>query len=167
MTRRQIAVAVTCSVLVAAGLIGAAVARSGGAAGSVEFKTGGAFSTPTGTFLPLTTDTFASGAGPIVVRLSAVGYVQDTNSGGGFVGKSYAALRVRVLVNGALLPPGVITLMDNTGKISISAPRPVAASYEWAGNAAGGATTVRVEVANLHTFDNTQINHWTLSIQHG
>ena len=30
----------------------------------------------------------------------------------------------------------------------------------------GGAQTVRVQLANLHTFDMANLNHWTLVIQH-
>ena len=43
-------------------------------------------------------------------------------------GRSYAALYVRVRLDGAVLPPGPVALADNTGKISVNAARPRARS---------------------------------------
>jgi hypothetical protein len=139
---------------------------SGGPAPDVEFKTGGAFSTPSGSYVTVTTSSFAAGGGVIAVQFSAAGWVQDWKSGGVFAGKDYAALRARVLVNGTPLGPGSVVLFDNTGKIGIKPPRPTSASFEWAGIVGAGATTVTVQVANLHAFDNAQLNHFTLTVQH-
>jgi hypothetical protein len=164
--RKRIAIGVLVVVALA---IATAVARAGvtgGAAPNVEFKTGGAFSTPSGTYVPVTTSSFVGGGGVIAVRFSAAGWVQDWKSGGVFAGQNYAALRARVLVNGVSLAPGGVVLLDNTGKIGIKAPRATAGSFEWAGVVGAGPTDVTVQVANLHAFDNAQLNHFTLTVQH-
>jgi hypothetical protein len=157
------------AVVVVALAVATAVARAGvtgGAAPNVEFKTGGAFSTPSGGYVTAATSAFTGGGGVIAVQFSAAGWVQDWKSGGVFAGHDYAALRARVLVNGTPLAPGSVVLLDNTGKIGIKAPRPTAASFEWAGVIGAGATTVTVQVANLHAFDNAQLNHFTVTVQH-
>ena len=164
--KKRIAIGV---VLVVALAVATAVARAGvtgGPAPNVDFKTGGAFSTPSGSYVTVTTSSFTAGAGVIAVQFSAAGWVQDWNSGGVFAGHDYAALRARVLVNGAPLSPGSVVLFDNTGKIGIKVPRPTTASFEWAGVVGAGATIVTVQVANLHAFDNAQLNHFTLTVQH-
>jgi hypothetical protein len=155
--------------LAGAAAAGLAVASSsgGGTAAQVEFKTGGAVSTPSGTFLTIVSDSFTAGPGPIVVRFSAVGSEQDWNRSPAFVGLHYAAMRVRVLLNGAGMAPGASTLIDNRGVRADRTPRPIAAGYEWAGTiASGGTQVVRVQLANLHTFDMATLDHWTLVIQH-
>jgi len=147
--------------------IGYATASGGGTAVKVEFKTGGAISTPSRSFRTVIRDIFSAGVGPMVVRLSVAGYEQDWDRRPAFVGHHYAAMRVRVLVDGVVLPPGETTLIDNRGVVSVQAPRPVAAGYEWAGSIlTSGVKTVKVQVANLHAFDMANINHWTLAVQH-
>jgi hypothetical protein len=159
--------AVTVLVGAVAGGIALANTSGSGTAAQVEFKTGGAISTPSGTFLTIVTDSFTANPGPIVVRFSAVGDEQDWNAAPAFVGRHYAAMRVRVLLNGSALAPGASTFIDNRGLRSARTPRPIAAGYEWAGMiGSGGAQTVRVQLANLHTFDMANLNHWTLVIQH-
>jgi hypothetical protein len=163
--RKRIAIGAVVVVLAVA----TAVARAGvtgGAAPNVEFKTGGAFSTPSANYVTVTTSSFTGGAGVIAVQFSAAGWVQDWKSGGVFAGNDYASLRARVLVNGTSLAPGSVVLLDNTGKIGIKTPRPTTASFEWAGAIGAGPTTVTVQVANLHAFDNAQLNHFTLTVQH-
>jgi hypothetical protein len=157
------------TLLVGAVATGLALANTsgGGTAAQVEFKTGGAVSTPSGTFLTIVSDSFTANPGPIVVRFSAVGSEQDWNRSPAFVGRHYAAMRVRVLVNGAGLAPGASTFIDNRGVRADRTPRPIAAGYEWAGTiGSGGTQAVRVQIANLHTFDMANLNHWTLVIQH-
>jgi len=164
--RKRIAIG---AVVVVALAVATAVARAGvtgGPAPNVDFKTGGAFSTPSGSYVTVATSSFTAGAGVIAVQFSAAGWVQDWTSGGVFAGQNYAALRARVTVNGTPLTPGAVVLLDNTGKIGIKAPRPTTGSFEWAGVVGAGATIVRVQVANLHTFDNAQLNHFTLTVQH-
>ena len=73
------------------------------------------------------------GTGPMLIRFSATGYEQDFNSGGGFAGHKYAAMFVRVLVNGSQVGPAV-RFFDNTGKVGVQKPRPTTTSYEWAVN---------------------------------
>jgi hypothetical protein len=147
-----------------------AVGVSGnGMAEKVAFSTGGTVSTPSGTFVTVATRTFnvTTGGSPVIVRFSASGFVQDFGKGGVFVGKSYAALRVRVLLGSKALAPGAVKLFDNTGQIAVSKPRAVANSFEWVGLATSpGASTVKVQVANINAFDNAQINKWALVIQH-
>ena len=143
--RKRIAVG---AVVVVALAVVTGVARagvSGGPAPDVDFKTGGAFSTPSGSYVTVTSSSFTDGGGVIAVQFSAAGWVQDWKSGGVFAGKDYASLRARVLVNGTPLGPGAVVLFDNTGKIGIQAPRPTSASFEWAGVVGAGATTVTVQ----------------------
>ena len=165
-SRKVVAVAAVLAVAAGGGVAHAGIA-GGGAVGNVEFQTGGGVSTPSGTFITVATRSFTSAAGPIVVSFSAEGWDQDWASGGTFSGHNYAALRVRVLLNNTPMQPGAVVLFDNTGKITVRTPRPTSASFDWAATmASGGAKTVKVQVANLHTFDMAQINHYTLSVQH-
>jgi len=166
-SKRVVAVAAVLALAAAGGVARAAV-NGGGAAGDVEFQTGGGVSTPSGSFITVATRSFTSGPGPIVVSFSAEGWDQDWTSGGSFAGHNYAALRVRVLLNNTPVAPGAVVFFDNTGKITIRTPRPTSTSFDWAATmSSGGVKTVKVQVANLHTFDMAQINHYTLSIQHG
>jgi hypothetical protein len=157
-------VALVASVLV----VGAIGASGGGTADQVKFRTGGRVDTPSGTFVPNTglTVTPAGGPQPLVIRYSATGYEQDFNSGGSFAGKKFAAMLVRVLVNGSQVGPAV-RFFDNTGKVGVQKPRPTTTSYEWATTVAGGgATQIRVQFRNLHTFDNATILRSTLTAQY-
>ena len=157
-------------VLVAAVFVVAAIGASGGGtADQVKFKTGANASTPSGSFLDVpgaaVTVTPTVGSQPLVIRFTAAGYEQDFNSGGGFAGHKYAAMLVRVLVNGSQVGP-VVRLFDNVGKVGVQKPRPTTTSYEWATTVTGGAAKqVKVQFKNLHTFDNANINSYTLSAQ--
>jgi hypothetical protein len=165
--RRLLGAAVAIVAVAAAGGIAIAGTSGGGTAAQVEFKTGGAISTPSGVFLTIATDSFSANPGPITVRFSAVGSEQDWNRAPAFVGRHYAAMRVRVLLDGAGLAPGASAFIDNRGVRADRTPRPISAGYEWAGMiGTGGTHTVRIQLANLHTFDMATINHWTLVIQH-
>jgi hypothetical protein len=165
--RRALAAAAAVVAIAAAGGIAVANTSGGGPAAQVEFKTGGAISTPSGTFLTIVSDSFSANPGPVLVRFSAVGSEQDWNRAPAFVGRHYAAMRVRVRLDGAGLAPGASAFIDNRGVRADRVPRPIAAGYEWAGTiASGGTHTVRIQLANLHTFDMATINHWTLVIQH-
>jgi hypothetical protein len=160
-----------CVAVVVIALVAAGVARGvsgGGSAPVVEFSTGTNVSTPSGQFLTIASKTFTANAGPILVRFNANGYVADFGSGGTFVGQSYAALRVRVVIGTTVLSPGIVRFFDNTGKIAIQSPRPLANSFEWAATlGTSGSKTVRVQVANLNAFDMAQISAWSLAVQHG
>ena len=88
------------------------------------------------------------------MRFSASGSVRDFNQGGVFVGHSYAALIVRVVVGtNNVLSPGPVRFLDNAGKIRVAKARPVANSFEWVGELGGTSNlkTVKVQVANLNT----------------
>jgi hypothetical protein len=154
--------------------VAAAVATSGsasGPAGVVEAVTGDRIDTPSGVFLPVTSQTFTAGNGPIVVRFSGEGLVEDWNSMAGFVGKQYAAMKVRVLLDGVQLAPGAVTFVDNGGQIAqrspLASPRGRAAAFDWAGTVATtGQHTVTVEFRNLHTWDSATLLRWTLIVQH-
>ena len=166
--RHRTRLAIVLAVLAAAALAAAVAhaASAGGPAADLDLSTGGSFSTPSATYQTVVSKSFTATAGVIAVRFSAAGWVQDWTSGGTFSGHAYASLRARVLVNGSSLAPGPVVLLDNTGKIGVKKPRPSTGSFEWAGTVAGGATTVTVQVKNLHAFDNAQLNHFTLTVQH-
>jgi len=146
-------------------VLGATGATGGGAIGNVSFKTSGRVDTPSGSFVNTGSSVTVnpSGPGPMLIRFSASGYEQDFNSGGVFSGRRYAAMVVRVIVNGVQVGPAV-RFFDNTGKIGVQKPRPTTASYEWATNTTAGAKTVRVQFKNLHTFDSATLLKSTLTV---
>jgi hypothetical protein len=101
------------------------------------------------------------------VRFSGEGSQLDTNSSAEFVGRAYAGMRVRVVLNGVPSLPERSPFIDNTGKIGVRAARPLAASFEWAGTiSAPGSQTVAVQFRNLHTWDSATLMRWTLTVQH-
>jgi hypothetical protein len=124
--------------------------------------------TPSGTYLRLTAASFRSTvAGPVTVRFSGNAYASDwTGPDPRFVGRSYAALLVRVLLDGAPLAPGTATLGDNTGKVSVNAARPKAASFEWTGSVPAGGHRIEVQFRNRSTWDLGGLTRWSLVIQH-
>ena len=69
---------------------------------------------------------------------------------------------MRVLVNGVQVGP-VVRFFDNTGKVRVSKPRPTTTSYEWAKHVTAGAQTIKVQFKNLHAFDDSNIDSYTLS----
>jgi hypothetical protein len=149
---------------------GVVVAGAIGASGDdiadhVNWKTSGRVDTPSSTFI--NTNSVVTVTPPVpstlAIRFSATGYEQDFNSGGSFVGKHYAAMFVRVTVDGSPVGPAV-RFFDNTGKIGAQKPRPTVSSYEWIANVATGSHTVRVQFKNLNTFDNATILKSTLTV---
>jgi hypothetical protein len=149
---------------------GVVVAGAIGASGDdiadhVNWKTSGRVDTPSSTFI--NTNSVVTVTPPVpstlAIRFSATGYEQDFNSGGSFVGKHYAAMFVRVTVDGSPVGPAV-RFFDNTGKIGVQNPRPTVSSYEWIANVATGSHTVRVQFKNLNTFDNATILKSTLTV---
>ena len=170
MSKRSklIAVFAVLSLVASVVVVGAIGATGGGTADQVKFKTGANASTPSGSFIdvPGASLSVTPAAGPLVIRFSASGTDQDFNSGGGFAGHKYAAMFVRVLVNGSQVGPAV-RFFDNTGKVGVQKPRPTTTSYEWAKTVSGGPQNVKVQFKNLNTFDNANINAYTLSAQYG
>jgi hypothetical protein len=156
--------AVVATVLV----VGAIGAAGGGASDQVKFKTGAHVSTPSGGFIDMpgaNMSVAASVDGALIISFSAEGSVRDLNSGGGFAGKNYAAMIVRVLVNGVQVGPAV-RFFDNTGKVGVSNPRPTTTSYEWAKQVTAGAQNVKMQFKNLHAFDDANIDAYTLTTQY-
>ena len=147
-------------------MVSAIGATDSGPSDRIAFTTGSNASTPSGSFIdvPGASRSVAVTAGtPLVIRFSAEGSVRDLNSGGGFSGHKYAATLVRVLVNGAQVGP-VVRFFDNTGKIGVSKPRPTTASFEWAKRVtAGGTQDIQVQFKNLHAFDDSNLDSFTLS----
>jgi len=165
---------VACGLLVA---VAAGAATGGGGAGggpavNLDFVTGGRVDTPSASFQPVLAKSFEAQRGVLVVRFSAEGCVQDTNAQAQFVGRAYAAIKVRVLLNGVPLEPGAVTLIDNGGKIGepcgLSGKRASAASFEWGGLAGtAGTQTVEVQFRNINQWDSATLLRSTLAIQHG
>jgi hypothetical protein len=146
-------------------VVGAIGASDSGTSDKIAFRTGANASTPSGSFIdiPGGARTVASTAGgPLVIRFSAEGSVRDLNSGGAFAGHRFAAMFVRVLVNGVQVGP-VVRFFDNTGKIGVRRPRPTTASYEWAKHVTAGAQNIKVQFKNLHAFDDANLNSFTLT----
>ncbi len=168
MSRKSklMAVFVTLALGAAVLVVGAIGATGSGTADQVTFRTSNRVDTPSGSFINTGSQVTVNpaGAGPMLISFSANGYEQDFNSGGGFAGHKYAAMLVRVLVNGSQVGPAV-RFFDNTGKVGVQKPRPTTTSYEWAVNTTSGAKTVRVQFKNVNTFDNATILHSTLTVQ--
>ena len=146
-------------------VVGAIGAADSGTSDKIAFKTGANASTPSGSFIDVpgaATTVTASVDGPLVVRFSAAGSVRDLNSGGAFAGHDFAAMSVRVLVNGVQVGPAV-RFFDNTGKVGVRKPRPTTASYEWAKHVTAGPQDVQVQFKNLHAFDDANIDGFTLT----
>ena len=146
-------------------VVGAIGASDSGTSNKIAFKTGLNASTPSGSFLDVpgaARTVTVTGDGPLVIRFSAEGSVRDLNSGGAFAGHRYAAMFVRVLVNGVRVGPAV-RFFDNTGKVGVRRPRPTTASYEWAKHVTAGAQNIKVQFKNLHAFDDANLNYFTLT----
>jgi len=141
-------------------------ASDSGTSDKIAFKTGANASTPSGSFINVPGGSLSvspTSAGPLVIRLSAEGSVRDLNSGGGFSGHNYAAMFVRVLVNGSQVGP-VVRFFDNTGKVGVSKPRPMTASYEWAKHVTGaGAQNIQLQFKNRNAFDDANLDSFTLT----
>src|SRR5215211_810829 len=165
-TKRKLIALFAATVIVAGVLVVAAIGATGsGTADQVTFRTSNRVDTPSGSFINTGSQVVVNpGTGPMLIRFSATGYEQDFNSGGGFAGHKYAAMFVRVLVNGSQVGPAV-RFFDNTGKVGVQKPRPTTTSYEWALNTTLGSKTVRVQFKNLNTFDSATILHSTLTVQ--
>jgi hypothetical protein len=175
--RRKVGAVVAAGALLIGVVTGAAIAGGGGSSGggpavNLDFVTEGRIDTPSATFQPVIAKSFESQRGVLVVRFSAEGCVQDTNAQAQFVGKAYAAIKVRVLLNGVPLAPGTVTLIDNAGKIGepcgLQGTRASAASFEWGGLATtAGQQTVEVQFRNIRAWDSATLLRSTLAIQHG
>jgi hypothetical protein len=171
--KRTVATALAAVALAVGGAAGAAISDTGGGpAPNLDFATGDRVDTPSASFQQLIAKAFSSERGAMVVRLSAEGCVQDTNGQGRFVGRAYAAMQVRALLNGVPLAPGTITLLDNAGKIGepcgLGGQRASAASFEWGGAVTtAGPQTVTVQFRNVRAWDSATVLHSTLVIQHG
>ena len=170
----------TVSLLGAAALlsgtaVAAAVVTSGsasGPAGVVETVTGGRIDTPSGRFLPVVSRTFTAASGPIVVRFAGEGLVEDWNDRAGFVGKKYAAMKVRVLLDGVPMEPGAGHVRrqrrpHRRAQPAAEPPRPCRRVRLGRDRSPPPAShTVTVEFRNLHTWDSATLLRWTLTVQH-
>ncbi len=168
-TKSRLLAVLAAFALIAGVVVVAAIGATGsGAADQVTFETGGRHDTPSGSFVNTGSAVTVnpSGSGPTLIRFSATGYEQDFNSGGAFAGHRYAAMLVRVLVNGSQVGPAV-RFFDNTGKIGVQKPRPTTTSYEWAANTTTGVKNVRVQFKNRNTFDSATILRSTLTVTNG
>jgi hypothetical protein len=167
-TKSRLIVVCALAALGATVLVVGAIGASGSdIADHVNWKTSGRVDTPSSTFLNTNTAVTVTPPtpSPLAIRFSATGYEQDFNSGGSFAGNRYAAMLVRVTVDGLPVGP-VVRLFDNTGKIGVQKPRPTVSSYEWIANVSAGSHTVRVQFKNLNAFDNATILKSTLSVLH-
>jgi len=163
---RLIAVVAPLALVATVFAVTAIGASDSGTSDKIAFKTGANASTPSGSFINVPGGSLSvspTSAGPLVIRLSAEGSVRDLNSGGGFSGHNYAAMFVRVLVNGRQVGP-VVRFFDNTGKVGVSKPRPTTASYEWAKHVTGaGAQNIQVQFKNRNAFDDANLDSFTLT----
>jgi hypothetical protein len=166
LTKRKLAGVLAVALAAAAVAVVGAIAASGNnIADHVNFKTSQRVDTPSSTFLNTNSRVIVTPptASLLAIRFSATGYEQDFNMGGAFVGRKYAAMLVRVTVDGTPVGPAV-RFFDNTGKVGVRTPRPTVSSYEWVANVTGGTHDVRVQFRNLHTWDSATILKSTLTV---
>jgi len=167
MSKKSRLIAVIAAAALAAGIlvVSAIGASDVGTSDTIAFKTGANASTPSGSFIDVPGAAISPNAtadGPLVIRFSAEGSVRDLNSGGSFSGHNYAAMVVRVLVNGVQVGP-VVRFFDNTGKVGVSKPRPATTSYEWGKHVTAGVQNIKVQFKNLHAFDDANLDSFTLT----
>jgi hypothetical protein len=167
MQRKRTLLAALAIIVLAAGAVavGAIAASGNGIADHLSYQTRGRVDTPSSTFINTGSAVTVTPGAPslLAIRFLANGYEQDFNQGGAFVGKNFAAMLVRVTVDGS--PVGrVVRFFDNTGKLGVRKPRPTVSSYEWVGNVTAGSHTVRVQFRNLHTWDSATILSSTLTV---
>jgi hypothetical protein len=139
-----------------------------GSTGKVDFKTSNVrIETPSSTYQNVTSMNITTGIGPLVVRFDAQAYVDDYNSGGNFDGSHYAATLVRVLLDGAIVPPGpAVRFTTNEGKRNINDLSGQSASFSWATTVSSGAHTVKVQFRSVTTYDISGFVRWTLTADH-
>ena len=102
--------------------------------------------------------------GPLVIRFSAEGSVRDLNSGGGFSGHNYAAMFVRVLVNGASGGAGGAVLRQHRQgrRVEAAADDDVLRMGE-ARHWRRAPRTFKLQFKNLHAFDDANLDSFTLT----
>lgn len=146
---------------------GVSMLSGGGTAPRLTVQSGANIETPSGTYLQVTRATFRSTAGPVTVRFSGSGYALDwTGPAPRFVGRSYSALLVRVLMDGAAMSPGAVAFADNTGKITVNERRARATSFEWVAQVPAGNHRVVVQFRNRAVWDVGGLERWSLVVQH-
>jgi hypothetical protein len=161
------------------GVLAASIALVGGAAlggtvsgsgstGKVNFRTSDVLlETPSSTFQNVTTMNVTTGDGPVVVRFDAQAYVNDFNADALFDGTHFAAMVVRVLLDGSVVPPGPqIRFTTNEGKRNVLDTHGQAASFSWATTVSSGTHTIKMQFRGLHLYDLSGLVRWTLTVDH-
>ncbi len=148
--------------------VASAVAHGSGSTGKVDFDSSNVLiETPSGTFQKVTSMNVTTAGGPLVVRFDAQAYENDFNAGGSFDGTHYAAMLVRVTVDGTVVSPGGVRFTTNEGKRNIDDTNGQAASFSWATTVSAGTHTVEIDFRSLTTFDISGLVRWTLTADHG
>jgi hypothetical protein len=171
MLRRRAFWVVTGLVVCLAVLGGAAIGSTlsgGGSTGKVDFRTSTVLlETPSSTFQNVTSMNITTAGGPVVVRFDAQAYVNDFNADANFDGTHFAAILVRVLLDGSVVPPGpAVRFTTNEGKRNVLDLHGQAASFSWATTAGSGTHTIKVQFCGLHTYDLSGLVRWTLTVDH-
>jgi hypothetical protein len=163
-----IAAAIAVPVILLGGAaIGATLSGSGNT-GKVDFKTSDVrLETPSSAWQTVTTMAITTANAPLVVRFDAQAYVDDFNSGANFDGTHYAATLVRVLLDGAVVPPGGVRFTTNEGKRNALDLNGQAVSFSWATTATAAGHTITVQFRSLTTYDISGLVRWTLTADHG
>jgi hypothetical protein len=144
-----------------------AAAHGGGSTGKVDFDSSNVLlETPSATYQKVTSMNVTTASGPLVIRFDAQAYVNDFNSGGSFDGTHYAAMLVRVTVDGVTVAPGGVRFTTNEGKRNINDPSGQTASFSWATSVGSGTHKVEVDFRSLTTFDLSGLVRWTLTADH-
>ena len=83
-------------------------------------------------------------------------------SGEGFA-QDYAAMKVRLRVDGDVLSPGPMTFASNAGAKKSANPRPMGNTLTWFYQSGSDTLPVQIQVKNLNTNDLGGLDTWVLT----
>ena len=125
---------------------------------------GGDFETPSGNWQTVD-EVSVSIEGPLTTFvLTGEGFAQDYGSGGVFKGQDYAAMKVRLKVNGDVLQPGAMTFASNAGVKKSASPRTMGNTLTWFYQSGSATLPVQIQVKNLNTNDLGGLDSWNLTV---
>jgi hypothetical protein len=145
------------------------VALGGGAGGQINYGEATAgnpadFSSESWALLGSIPISNASSA-PTLIRFTGAAYAQDFGQGGVFKGEKYAAMKLKVVVDGERLEDPV-TFADNRGVIGSEQPKAIVSSAEW-GTLNAGSQVAQIYVKSLNQHDVVGFKDWHLSVIYG
>ena len=127
-------------------------------------RTGVPFETSDDAWRTIDSFTLSANVGPIVsIRLTGDAYAQDFGAGGVFKGRKYAAMNVRIKVDGVVIPPGPLVMASNAGQIGVQARRPMGNSLEWWWQTAAPDPVIKIQARSRTQGDQAGFTKWSLT----